>query len=152
MAPTELLLAALARYSPRLLRAIFKSKLREVAANPQIYLDKAMISFAEDDRAIFNNRSFKQNFLQSARESVASSTFGLTQDFVLMSRDWGFDLRRISIPVHCWYGAQGNIIPKKMALRLIKSLRYSIPRFIPHAGHHMLYSNWNAILEKILND
>jgi pimeloyl-ACP methyl ester carboxylesterase len=53
----------------------------------------------------------KQMFIEDILRSLRKQSHALPTDLVLFTRDWGFSLRDIRVPVRFWHGDADNIVP-----------------------------------------
>lgn len=78
-------------------------------------------------------------------ESIQQGTKGLTKDLELYSTPWGFDARKIKIPVYLWYGKDD----KNVSLAMARYYKKYIPKstLTVYDGGHL---GWVTYAENIL--
>lgn len=76
------------------------------------------------DRAFFGDEDQMKVTLRAARATYAQGMGGMSNDFRLLNKDWGFrieDIRK-NLPVHIWHGKEDVFVPlqhgQKVAARL----------------------------------
>jgi len=90
----------------------------------------AMSSLLPDvDRAHLGG-SFGQEMAQSFREAVSVSIDGWVDDDLAFTREWGFDLATITVPVTVWQGSDDLMVPFAHGAWLAAH--------VPHATAHLL--------------
>lgn len=105
--------------------------------------DKRMME--DEEIATFFANDIKESFLQGSR--------GPSFDALLQFREWGFDLTKISIPVHLYYGTEDKFVPYSFGELLHEKIPQSTLKTYPSEGHfsiiHMVddvFKDMNTIL------
>ena len=88
------------------------------------------------DRAALKDR--KERLEQLLRESFRQGAGGVFNDLLASSRDWGFALAGIRIPVHVWHGGQDRMSPFVLGQRLAAEIPGATAHFFPELGHMLL--------------
>ncbi len=65
----------------------------------------------EGDKRVFRRPEMKQMFIEDILRSLRKQSHALPTDLVLFTRDWGFSLRDIHVPIRFWHGDADNIVP-----------------------------------------
>jgi pimeloyl-ACP methyl ester carboxylesterase len=65
----------------------------------------------EGDKRVFRRPEMKQMFIEDILRSLRKQAHALPTDLVLFTRDWGFSLRDIRVPIRFWHGDADNIVP-----------------------------------------
>jgi pimeloyl-ACP methyl ester carboxylesterase len=65
----------------------------------------------EGDKRVFRRPEMKQMFIEDILRSLRKQSHAMPTDLVLFTRDWGFSLRDIRIPIRFWHGDADNIVP-----------------------------------------
>lgn len=98
---------------------------------------------AKEDKKILKD---KKTF-EAASEAFRQGMKGAELDLKLYTDDWGFDLKKIKVPVYLWYGAKD----KNVSLNMGKYYHSRIPNsqlFIdPNGGHLARYDYEERILD-----
>ncbi len=95
-------------------------------------------SGAPADRATMGRSGVLPHLLASIREGLRQGVRGALWDAVLYSRDWGFPLDRITIPVELWQGGADRIVPPCHVQVLAGSLAHPIVKLLEGEGHYSL--------------
>ncbi len=78
-------------------------------AEPALYL-YARVS-PEGDRRLLVRPEFKAMFLDDLLNGSRKQLAAPFADIVVFSRDWGFRLDQVKVPVHWWHGDRDHIVP-----------------------------------------
>lgn len=127
----------LGRYAPWLVRRMMRSYASMFEKNPEAFLDAIARQMAPSDRALLSNESLREAVIRDFREAYRQGSDGQAVDGVLAmtSRDWGFDLRQIAVPVYLWHGEDDPLVSMRMAQHLATEIPSCEARFVPGAGH-----------------
>jgi pimeloyl-ACP methyl ester carboxylesterase len=63
------------------------------------------------DKNLLSRPEFKAMFLDDLLNGSRFQTSGPLSDLVLFTRDWGFALSEVNVPVHWWHGDDDHIVP-----------------------------------------
>lgn len=63
------------------------------------------------DRNLLSRPEFKAMFLDDLLNGARFQALAPLSDLVLFTRDWGFDLADVSVPVRWWHGDEDHIVP-----------------------------------------
>lgn len=107
-----------------------------------------------DSKAILENQSLGDDFVQSFRESLKNSVDGWVDDDLAFIRPWGFELSEIKVPVIIYHGELDMMAPfahgKWLAEHLPKD--QVRPHLLPGEGHISIAHNYlDAMLDEILD-
>jgi pimeloyl-ACP methyl ester carboxylesterase len=94
----------------------------------------------EGDRDVMAEPAYRTLFADEARRASPTSAKAAAQDVALFTRDWGFPLRDIDVPVQIWHGDEDRLVEPVNA----EVLAGAIPDATPHlcAGEgHLLFAN-----------
>jgi pimeloyl-ACP methyl ester carboxylesterase len=69
---------------------------------------------SKSDRLINFKRTFQSSLQENFREAFRQGYKAAEQDLNLYTRDWGFALKDIKIPVYLWYGADDKNVSLNM--------------------------------------
>ena len=73
----------------------------------------------------------------------------LVDEMVTLTRPWGFRLQSIQTPVDIWWGEADVFCAPGIGERMAGMIPKAQFRFEPQAGHFMLYSHWESILQQL---
>lgn len=139
----------IARYTPGLLPAVMRVMVKDIRKNVYQYLEKIFSNAPEQDREILANPVLRANIATGLRASVQRSEQEIALEVLLTAREWGFDLDKIPMPVHLWYGEKDPLVAPSAAEKLARLLPDAELTFVPAAGHYLLYSHWQVLLRSI---
>ena len=101
------------------------------------------------DADILLSPTVRSALLASDLAPFGAVTRAASQDFMILTRDWGFRLEEVSTPVHIWHGSRDPNVP----LRHARLLAARIPRAVLHRvegeGHLIVVSHIGPILQAI---
>jgi pimeloyl-ACP methyl ester carboxylesterase len=78
-------------------------------ANPALYLYAAISP--EADRRLLTRPEFKAMFLDDLLNGSRKQLAAPFNDVILFTRDWGFRLGEVKVPVRWWHGDSDHIVP-----------------------------------------
>ena len=82
----------------------------------------AEIEMSAPDRAVMaefpSARAALAVFTQSCRHGAG----GVVDDYAALGRPWGFDVEKISVPVHCWHATRDDIVPPRHTDELVRRI------------------------------
>jgi pimeloyl-ACP methyl ester carboxylesterase len=74
------------------------------------------------DKALLSRPEFKAMFLDDLLNGSRFQTSAPLSDLVLFTRDWGFRLADVSVPVRWWHGDADHIVPFSHGERVVERL------------------------------
>ena len=74
----------------------------------------------------------------------------LVDEMMTLTRSWGFRLESIEAPVDIWWGEADAFCAPGVGKRMTEMIPKAQFRLEPQAGHFMLYSHWQAILQGLV--
>ncbi len=74
----------------------------------------------------------------------------LADEMVTLTKPWGFRLQSVSVPVDIWWGEADGFCAPGVGERMAGMIPNSQFRLEPQAGHFMLFSHWQAILQQLV--
>lgn len=117
-APTGSVVGALARFSPLVARAqrplgdVLWAALRAFTPVRSQAFDLYLRWFAPaDDQRLFGQPEIKAMFLDDLTRAGRRQAYGPFADLALFTRDWGFALRDVRVPIRFWHGDDDNFVP-----------------------------------------
>ena len=103
-------------------------------------------SMCETDKQMIAEDHETTEFLANdVKESFRQGSKGPALDALLQYRDWGFDLREISIPVHIYHGTEDKFVPIQFSEALSKILPHSTLKTYPELGHFSILNMVNDV-------
>ena len=105
----------------------------------------------EGDQRVFRQPEMKAMFLDDIVRRTRRQTHAPVLDLVLFTRDWGFALRDITVPIRFWQGDADNIVPIAHAEHMTSLIRDAQLRIRPGESHLGALAAANEIFESILD-
>lgn len=128
-----------ARYAPFLLKRLLTGTARAVRRCPDKYWAQVLAKSPESDRRIMEKQN-GESTITHVQEAFRQGIDGTYRDMLLVSRPWGLDLEKISMPVFMWHGTADTLMPISAAREFAKKIPGCEPHFIPDAGHQLFGS------------
>lgn len=116
---------------------------------PERAIDAMAKGMPEADARLMRRPDVREAFLKEARLASATSGRAAAQDFALFSRDWGFRLGDIAVPVHLWQGDTDKNVPPEHAARMAAAIPGAVLHELPGAGHLAVVEKAQDILETL---
>ena len=91
-----------------------------------------------------------QRMLASVRRATMNGVEGWAEDDLAFTRDWGFDVRDISVPVSVWQGAQARMVPFSHGKWLAAHVPGAAVHLDDDQGHLSLWARIGEILDDLL--
>jgi pimeloyl-ACP methyl ester carboxylesterase len=131
--------------SPQMTRSLVDSALTHVRRRPALLRAIFALGAYAGDRDLLRERQARD---LAARRFLAATSRGcspMIEDFQACRRDWGFELRDVSLEVHLWHGLGDPVIPIAHADAIRRELPAVWPRFVK-AGHFLLRTRIDDML------
>jgi pimeloyl-ACP methyl ester carboxylesterase len=100
----------------------------------------------QSDQNLVKDVSIGERIAENVRENLRQGHRHLQQELLLITRDWGFELSDIQLPVEIWNGKNDPVASWPMVRRLTGELPNCKTHLVADAGHLLLYSSWEEIL------
>nr|WP_090344652.1 alpha/beta hydrolase [Mycolicibacterium malmesburyense]CRL76349.1 alpha/beta hydrolase [Mycolicibacterium malmesburyense] len=97
------------------------------------------------DREILSRPEVEGPFMDAVAECFAHGSAGLVRDAELLYRRWGFDLSRITVPVHLWQGLDDRLVPDPINKAVFDAMPASIWHAVEGAGHFVAIGSGDEI-------
>jgi pimeloyl-ACP methyl ester carboxylesterase len=149
MMPTNVFITRVGRRATKPLEAVFGVMTRVQRRWPEQALRMMANQLPEADAAIINRPEVRGMFLHEARHASATSGKAAAQDFQLFSRDWGFQLADITVPVHLWQGDADRNVPVAHARLMSAAIPGAVLHEEPGEGHMMGLDRTGEILSTL---
>lgn len=144
-------LAAAARWAPPLAGLFRWLTRRMLLRDPELASRRLMASIPEADKAVLYEPENLAVFVQSLSEGFRPGWKGVTQDDVIVRRDWGFELGSIQVPIDIWHGENDvNVLPSD-ARYLGSVLPQARTCFLPGEGHFFVLKRWAEVLSTLVS-
>ena len=119
--------------APMRLAAVSLIRLIRPVAEPALYI-YAGIS-PEGDRKMLVRPEFKAMFLDDLLNGSRKQLAAPLADIVVFSRDWGFRLDEVKVPVQWWHGDRDHIVPFAHGQHVVSKLPDAELHVLPGESH-----------------
>ena len=141
----------LARRAPLVLRTLHTLIILSILRPHPERLLRWTMSGSVADRKILERKDILVQITASMQESIRQGVTGVTSEFQLFARDWGFNLSGIQVPVHLWQGDRDTTVPLYHARYLAEVLPNATLTIVPGEGHFSLpIVHMAAILRELI--
>ena len=150
MMPMNRAVTRVARRAPALTRVPFGLMTRVGRRFP----DRAIESFKRQlppaDVAVLSRPDAKEAIRRDMAHPSPTTGRAATQDFALFTRDWGFRLEDITVPVHVWQGDADVNVPPAHASWQAERIPGAVLHWFPGEGHLMCMDHMEEILRTLV--
>jgi pimeloyl-ACP methyl ester carboxylesterase len=95
-----------------------------------------------EDLRLMQDEALFEMLARTMREtSRQASGAGNRAEIERLVKPWGFDIRKIAVPVYVWHGGEDRIMPIEHARKMARTLRNCVPTFYPAEGHFSVLVN-----------
>jgi pimeloyl-ACP methyl ester carboxylesterase len=133
----------LARFLPALPGLLVPRQLTSSMKSLQHYLDEGTSPMADVPPEVFAQLMVDQ------LEAVRVGGKGITFDFGILTRPWGFPLEQIHSRVWMWHGAEDNLAPLALARYTASHIPGCVLKVIPNAGHAGTYACADEVMKAL---
>ena len=109
--------------------------MRQGLRQPDKLMTRVMADLPPADQRALSEPRTRQSFLNMLHEALRQGTRGMAWDAVLVAHPWGFDLRKITLPVYLWHGDADLNAPLAMGGAMAEQLPHSYFHILPGEGH-----------------
>lgn len=149
MMPLNVLVSRVARRSARPVQAFFGVAGFVQRRWPERVLEGMSKQMAPPDAEILARPEVREVFMRDMRLAPVTAAKASAQDFELFSRDWGFRLEDIKVPVHLWQGDADRNVPPAHARRMAGEVSGSVLHEVAGGGHLMVVDRIGEILSTL---
>jgi pimeloyl-ACP methyl ester carboxylesterase len=143
------ILTRLSRRGSPLVRAMVTAQVVVARRWPTRAIELMVRQMPEADAAIVRRPEVRALFELDAARSSRTTAMAAVQDLELLARDWGFELGRITIPVHLWQGDADRNVPPSHARLQHEAIPGSVLHELSGEGHLMGVDHIGEILETL---
>jgi len=137
-------------YTPWMFRRSFRQTSQKVATDPDSELKKSIEEMSAPDRALMAQPEIYQMMREAIVEGFTNQGEGAADDMLALAHPWGFALNEIQQQILMWYGSDDNTWPVPVGHHLADRLLHAELTVVDDAGHLLLLSHWQSILEQLL--
>jgi pimeloyl-ACP methyl ester carboxylesterase len=134
------------RRVPSLIRLAAIGVARSVRRRPQRGIARMERFVGPADRRVLANSATRDAFAEGAAEAFRQTWRGTYFDAIAISKDWGFRMADIHVPVALWHGLEDNTVWPATARHNAKRLGTADVTMVPDAGHFLLFQRWRDIM------
>lgn len=145
MLPTRSYLWASRRVPP--LGRLFGLVLARQMKDPERGVALMERSLPQPDRKVLADPRLRALLVEDFQEAVSRSLEGVTSDFRLFARPWGFRLEEIRVPVHLWHGELDRNCPVGMGRRVAAAIPGCVSTIVPGEGHMFTLQRVDEVLK-----
>jgi len=95
----------------------------------------------EDLRLMQNEEMFEMLARTMRETSRQASGAGNRAEIERLVKPWGFDIKKIAVPVFLWHGGEDRIMPIEPARKMARKLKNCVSTFYPSEGHFSVLVN-----------
>lgn len=127
----------LGRYAPWFLRWMMNGYASALAKDPDQFVDAMSKQMAPADRELLKDPAYREVFIRDLREAYRQGAGGQIVDssLTMTSRDWGFSLKEIKVPVYLWQGEKDTLVSPNMARHLAAEIPDCTAHYVKGGGH-----------------
>ena len=114
-------------------------------------LRSALGILTQSDKDILDKPEEMQIMYESACECLRPGGAGAMDDMRAVVIDWGFRLEDIRTKTFIWQGENDPQATPAMARYMAERIPYNEITFVPGAGHLLIISHWQKILQQVLD-
>lgn len=117
---------------------------------PEQFIRELGGSLSYADQKVLSNISLFKSRRDSWEEIRRGGSNSLIDEVASLIRPWGFHLQSIRIPVDIWWGEADAFCSPFVGQRMASLIPNARLRLEAQAGHFMLFSHWQAILQQLV--
>lgn len=99
------------------------------------------------DRKLFSNKELRKELKENFKEAFRQGYKGAEKDLDLYTKDWGFELKDIKVPVYLWYGGDDKNVSLNMGKYYNSQIKGSKLKVYPGEGHLISRTHVEEILQ-----
>jgi len=140
------------RAAPPIARPTLWLAVRAARPHVRAIFSRHVAKLPEADRVVLADPATYAMRLATLQESLAQAEVGIYHDALALTRPWGFEPGQVAIPVRIWHGDADTIVNVGFALQLSLAIPHSKMVLEAGAGHYLMFTHWQQILETVLED
>jgi pimeloyl-ACP methyl ester carboxylesterase len=151
MTPSSRRITALARRAPLTLRPMLAGVTALGKRWPERALQLMVRELPPPDAAVLMRPSVRDAFFMDLQHASSTTGQAGAQDFRIFTRDWGFRLEDITVPVDIWQGDVDRNVPAAHGRRQADLIPGAVLHEIPGEGHLLFVDHMPDILGNIVS-
>ncbi len=116
------------------------------------YIRELGSSLSRNDQAVLSNIDLFSGRRAMWDEVRSAGSDIIADEIISLTRSWGYHLQSIRVPVDIWWGEADLFCSPIVGERMAKMIPKARPHCEAQAGHLLLYSHWEAILQGLTTD
>jgi pimeloyl-ACP methyl ester carboxylesterase len=136
----------LSRRVPPLIRLAAIGVARSVRRRPSRGIARMERFVGPADRRVLAKRANRDAFTDGAAEAFRQIWRGTYFDALAISKDWGFRMADIHVPVALWHGLEDNTVWPATARHNAARLGTRDVTMVADAGHFLIFQRWKDIV------
>ena len=117
---------------------------------PDYYVKELTDSMPVVDKTIMNNPIMFNNRRAMWDDIRQNGSDAFVDEMTTLVKSWGFRLQSVTVPVDIWWGESDTMSAPIVGKRMAEFIPNSTLHLEPRAGHLILFSHWQAILESLI--
>ena len=140
----------LARHLPGLFRWIIRRNF-DPRHNAERFVRHYTAHNPPADQAIIMDPAFRAMYVANFVEAYRQGPEAFADEVILCSKNWGFELSEIRVPIHFWHGELDNSTPLGMSRGMAERVADGKLTILSGQGHMFVYGYlWREILGDLL--
>lgn len=139
-----------ARQGRASLEAFMAGPAKQMMADPAGMMAAAMKDAPDIDRRMLQRPEVQAVLVEQLREGFRHGPAGWFDDAWVLTREWGFDLEAVRVPVWVWHGELDRTSPLTAARQMAAQLRAQSFKVVPGQGHLCAITEEEDILGTLL--
>lgn len=149
MMPVNQLLTRGARRAGWSVRPLFAAMTAAGRRWPDRLVEQMVQQVPPADAEILRRPDVRAAFVDDLARAPQTAGSAAAQDFALFTRDWGFQLADIKVPVHLWQGDADRNVPAAHAERQASAIPGAVLHRCPGEGHLLGVPRFEEILSTV---
>lgn len=117
---------------------------------PGQLVDRMTLQLPPADAEVLRRPDVRAAFIDDLARAPRTAGRAAAQDFALFTRDWGFRLEDITVPVHLWQGGADRNVPAAHAERQAAAIPGAVLHRCPGEGHLLGVPRLHEILSTVV--
>jgi len=119
-----------------------------LATSAENLLDALLVPLPPEDKDLFNQKNFRQHYLDNIALAIKSGVHGIANDLRCFALPWQFNLSDINTNIDIWHGRCDRSIGFAVAEHLANTFNNTFTHFLDNKGHLYLFAQWQEVLEQ----
>jgi len=118
--------------------------------DPGYYIKELTMTMPSVDQAIMSNPTIYDSRRMMWGEIQKNGSDAFVDEMVTLVKSWGFRLQSVNVPVDIWWGESDTMSAPVVGKRMADFIPDATLHLEPQAGHLILFSHWQPILEALI--